>query len=93
MSIRIKVILPYLLLTLVVAVTGAYVVTKLVATSLSERLNNQLFEAARVVSDSFARQERQQIDSSLNVIYTRGVAEALVSADRAELKIEPCLSF
>ena len=85
MSIRIKVILPYLLLTLVVAVTGAYVVTRLVSTSLSERLNNQLFEAGRVVSDSFARQERQQIDASLNVIYTRGVAEALVDADRAEL--------
>ena len=33
MSIRFKVILPYLLLTLVVAVTGVYVVTRLVAGS------------------------------------------------------------
>jgi hypothetical protein len=46
-SIRFKVILPYLLLTLIVAVTGAYVVTRLVSNSLSERLSNQLLEAAR----------------------------------------------
>ena len=56
MSIRFKVILPYLLLTLIVAVTGAYVVTRLVSSSLSERLSNQLLEAGRVVSDEFARQ-------------------------------------
>ena len=37
MSIRFKVILPYLLLTLLVAVTGVYVVTRLVANSLNER--------------------------------------------------------
>ena len=50
MSIRFKVILPYLLLTLMVAATGAYVVTRLVSNSLTERLNNQLLEAGRVVS-------------------------------------------
>ena len=57
MSIRFKVILPYLLLTLIVAVTGAYVVTRLVSSSLGERLTNQLLEAARVVSGTMARQE------------------------------------
>jgi hypothetical protein len=58
-SIRFKVILPYLMLTLLVAVTGAYVVTRLVASSLEERLSNQLLEAGRVVSDSMARQGNQ----------------------------------
>ena len=56
MSIRFKVIIPYLLLTILVAITGAYVVTSLVSNSLSERLNNQLIEAGRIVSDDFARQ-------------------------------------
>ena len=85
MSIRIKVILPYLLLTLLVAITGAYVVTRLVTDSLSERLNNQLLEAGRVVSDNFARQEIQHIDNARIIIFTRGVAEALVNADHATL--------
>jgi signal transduction histidine kinase len=84
-SIRIKVILPYLLLTLIVAVTGAYVVTRLVTDSLSERLNNQLLEAGHIVSDDFARQELQHIDSARIVIFTRGVAKALRDADHPAL--------
>lgn len=77
MSIRFKVILPYLLLTLIVAVTGAYVVTRLVASSLSERLSNQLLESGRVVSNAMARQEIRQLDDARSVAYTRGLAEAL----------------
>ena len=56
-SIRIKVILPYLLLTLLVAITGAYVATRLVTESLMEGLNNQLLEAGQFVSDGFAERE------------------------------------
>jgi signal transduction histidine kinase len=84
-SIRIKVILPYLLLTLLVAITGAYVVTRLVTDSLSERLNNQLLAAGRVVSDEFARQELKHIEKARVIIFTRGVANALRQADNAAL--------
>ena len=85
MSIRFKVILPYLILTLLVAITGAYVVTNLVTDSLAERLNNQLLEAGRAVSDRFARLELQQIDDARIIVFTRGVAEALRDADRPVL--------
>ena len=85
MSIRYKVILPYLFLTLLVAITGAYVVTRLVTDSLSERLNNQLLEAGRVVSDNFARLELKHIDNARIIVFTRGVAEALRDADRPAL--------
>ncbi len=81
MSIRFKVILPYLILTLIVAVTGAYVVTRLVANSLSERLANQLLEAGRVVSDTMARQEVRHLESARIVAYTRGLGEALEAGD------------
>jgi signal transduction histidine kinase len=80
-SIRFKVILPYLLLTLIVAVTGAYVVTRLVANSLSERLANQLLEAGRVMSDTMARQEVRHLESARIVAYTRGLGEALEAGD------------
>ena len=85
MSIRLKVILPYLLLTLVVAATGVYVVTKLVQDSVRERLTNQLLEAGRVVSDDFARQEIKHVQDARIVAFTRGVAEALLVDDRAAL--------
>ena len=81
MSIRFKVILPYLLLTLIVAVTGAYVVTRLVSNSLSERLSNQLLEAGRVVSDTMAHQEIKQLENARIVAFTRGLSEALGRGD------------
>ena len=82
MSIRFKVILPYLLLTLLVAVTGVYVVTRLVAGSLNERLTNQLLEAGRVVSDAMARQEIKHVEAGRIVAFTRGLDEALLNTDR-----------
>jgi signal transduction histidine kinase len=81
MSIRLKVILPYLILTLVVAVIGVYVVTRLVASTLSERLTNQLLEAGRAVSDNFARQEGAHVDQARTVAFTQGLAEALQNSD------------
>ena len=81
MSIRIKVILPYLLLTLVVAITGVYVVTKLVASSLNERLTNQLLESGRVVSDGMARQETKHVQVARIVAFTRGLGTAMQQND------------
>jgi signal transduction histidine kinase len=83
LSIRFKVIFPYLILTIVVAITGVYVVTRLVASSLSERLTNQLLEAGRVVSDDIARQELSHVDTARIIAFTSGLAEAVQSGDRA----------
>jgi signal transduction histidine kinase len=87
LSIRFKVILPYLLLTLIVAVTGAYVVTRLVSSSLSERLSNQLLEAGRVVSDTMARQEIKHLEAARIVAYTRGLGDALRDGDVEQVSI------
>jgi signal transduction histidine kinase len=81
MSIRLKVILPYLLLTVVVAVIGVYVVTRLVSTTMRERLTNQLLEAGRVVSDNFVRQEIQHVDTARSIAFTVGLADALKRED------------
>lgn len=81
MSIRFKVILPYLLLTLIVAVTGAYIVTRLVSSSLSERLANQLVEAGRVLSDAMARQEIKHLESARIIAFTRGLGDTVQAGD------------
>lgn len=82
MSIRLKVILPYLILTVVVAMIGVYVVTRLVANSLSDRLTNQLLEAGHVVSDSFVRQESDQVDTARSIAFYEGVAQAVSEKDK-----------
>ena len=81
MSIRFKVILPYLLLTLIVVVTGAYVVTRLVSSSLNERLSNQLIESGHVVSDTMARQEIRHLEAARLIAFTRGLGEAVLAGD------------
>ena len=81
MSIRFKVILPYLLLTIIVAMTGAYVVTRLVSGSLSERLSNQLIEAGHVVSDMMARQEIKHLEAARLIAFTRGVGTAVMAGE------------
>ncbi|MBK6794915.1 MAG: HAMP domain-containing protein [Anaerolineales bacterium] len=82
MSIRLKVALPFLLLTVVVSVIGVYVVTRLVTGTLTERLTNQLLESGRVVSDSFIRQEGQHVKEAIRIIYTAGLADAVDNDDR-----------
>jgi signal transduction histidine kinase len=86
-SIRFKVILPYLLLTLIVAVTGAYVVTRLVASSLEERLSNQLLESGRVVSDQMVQLEYKHIESARVIAFTRGLGEALRAGDEEQISL------
>ena len=81
MSIRLKVALPYVLLTVLVSLIGAYVVTRLVAGTLTERLTNQLLEAGRVVSDSFVRQESHHVGEARRISFTAGLAVALANED------------
>ncbi|MBU0702296.1 MAG: HAMP domain-containing protein [Chloroflexi bacterium] len=85
LGIRSKIVLPYLILTLIVAIVGTYVVTTLVASSLDERLTNQLLDAGRTVSDSLVQQELDHIASARAVAFTVGLAEALEAGDRGSV--------
>ncbi len=80
-SISTKIILPYMLLTMIVAVMGIFVVTRLIAGTLEERFANQLIEAGRVVSDSLVRQEREHWETARGIAFTVGLAEALRDGD------------
>jgi hypothetical protein len=80
-SIRGKIVLPYLILTLLVITIGVYVVTNLVVSSLDERLDNQLLEAGRVVSDSMALWEISHLESARAIAFTVGLPEALDGGD------------
>jgi signal transduction histidine kinase len=85
-SIRFKVILPYLLLTIIVAVTGAYVVIRLVSSSLDERLTNELLDAGHIVSDEVTRQELKQVGAARLVAYTLGLSEALNAGNSDQVR-------
>lgn len=89
--VRGRIILPFAVLTLLLAVGGSYLVTNLVAGSLQERFDNQLVEAGRVVSDETVRTEQRQLSDVRAMSSTQGAAAAIESGDesRARTLLEP----
>jgi two-component system, NtrC family, sensor kinase len=81
-----KLIIPYVLLTLAIAMIGIYVVTRLVTSSLRERIANQLIEASQVASDGVVRKERAQLDNLRSLVFTEGVPQAMAKQDLPELQ-------
>ena len=85
-SLRAKLIIPYVVLTLMIAMVGVYVITRLVTSSLHERFVNQLLEASRVAGDGIVRQERTHLEDLRLMAFTEGVPEALVARDSQTLQ-------
>src|SRR5512139_1223693 len=76
-GLRRKLIIPYMLLTLLLAVVGTFVVTRLVASSIEERFTNRLKEASQVSVDSIARRERKHLENLRSMVYSTGAPEAV----------------
>jgi signal transduction histidine kinase len=84
-GLRRKLIIPYMLLTLLLAAVGTYVVTRLVASSIEERFINRLKDASQVSTDSIARRERKHLENLRSMVYTTGVPEAVAGQDINQL--------
>ena len=80
-SLRSKLIIPYVLLSLLLALVGVFVVSRLVASSWHERVSNQLYEASRVAADGIVRQERENLENLRLMVFSQGVAEAMAAQD------------
>jgi putative nucleotidyltransferase with HDIG domain len=89
--IRWKIVLPYAFLSIVLAVIGTYLVTRLVTGSLTERFDNQLAEAGRVTADAVVRQEREHLEIVRAVAFTEGVADSIRTGNEKSLEdlVEP----
>ena len=60
-------------------------VTRLVASSLEERLSNQLLESGRVVSDQMVQQEITHVDAARAIAFTRGLGDALRDGNETQV--------
>lgn len=85
-SIRGKIVIPYLFLTIGVAIVGIYVVITVVAGSLNERLDTHLIESGRAMLDDLGRTDKEQLKTAISLASTDGVAEALMTHDEAALE-------
>ncbi|MCD4672872.1 MAG: HAMP domain-containing protein [Anaerolineaceae bacterium] len=85
-SLQGKLIIPYMLLTIMLAMGGVFIVTRLVTSSIRERFVNQLFEASRVAAEGIVRQEKLHLENLRLMAYTTGVWEAVEQEDTARLQ-------
>lgn len=85
LSLRSKLIIPYVLLTLILASVGVFIVTRLVSSSIQERFDNQLAEASRVAADSLVRQEDDHLEVLRILAFMDGVPQSYLSGDVARL--------
>ncbi|UCF60592.1 MAG: HAMP domain-containing protein [Anaerolineaceae bacterium] len=85
-GLRAKLIVPYVLLTMVIAMVGVFIVTSLVTSSIRERFVNQLFEASRVVADGVVRHEKDHLEELRLMAFMEGVPEAISDRDADRLQ-------
>lgn len=80
-----KIILPYFLLTLLIAGVGTFALTSLFTSSLQDRINNQLIDAGTIVSEGIVRFEDERLQTVRAIAATEGVAEAIAAGDNEQL--------
>lgn len=85
--IRIKVILPYLFLALIIAMAGAYIVTQLIFDTIEERFTNQLIETGKITAEWIVKEEDRLLETLRLVIHTEGTWSALKDGDAEALRL------
>mgnify|MGYP000434755202 CR=1 FL=1 len=76
---RFRIIAPYLLLALVVAIAGTFFMARVFAERLHERLVSQLWVAGHQATDEVVYIERELLSSVRAIARTQGVADAVAA--------------
>jgi putative nucleotidyltransferase with HDIG domain len=84
--IRVKLTLPYLVLSLILAVAAAYLITQLVVENVKERFNKQLFESGKISSELIVGYEAQLLETQRLLANVEGVPAAILGNDPDTLR-------
>lgn len=85
-SIRIKIILPFLLIAIALAVAAGYMAWQVASDSIQERFVNQLIEVGKLSNEGMVRQEDQMLETLRLLANTNGVPQAIVNQDANALR-------
>lgn len=86
-NISTRITLPFLLTILIIAVIGAFIVTRLVAGNIQERLNTQLLDSAQAASNTVVEAERQIIAVLRLMSFTEGIAQNVRDRNTAGIDV------
>ncbi len=80
-----RIIGPFLLIVILIAGLGVFIVTNLVAGSIQERFSNQLVDSANSAANTIVDIEREYLATLRLMTFTDGIAESIISADSLDL--------
>lgn len=83
---RVKITLPFLILSVVLAIGAAFVITQIVFDTIDERFTNQLIESGKLTSESMVRQEDSLLRSLRLYSFTEGLGNAAGMGDIEKLR-------
>jgi putative nucleotidyltransferase with HDIG domain len=84
--IRAKITIPYLVLSLSLAVAAAYLITQLVVENLEERFSKQLFEAGKISSELIVSYESQLLETERLIANVEGLPQAIIANNPDEIR-------
>ncbi|HSB01366.1 MAG TPA: HD domain-containing phosphohydrolase [Anaerolineales bacterium] len=86
LSIRVKLTLPYVLLSLLVGLGGGVIVTRLMLESVDKRFERQLTETRILASELMVQEEDRLLETLRLISFTEGVPAAIVQRNPDEIK-------
>ena len=90
--IRFKITLPFLVLSLLIALASAYIISQVVFDSLEERYTNQLIEVGKLSSEWMVREEDRLLGTLRLLSFSDGISK-IMTTDQAELIREKTLGI
>lgn len=84
--IRLKLTVPYLVLSIVLAVAAAYIITQLIVENVEERFTKQLYEAGKISSELNVSYESQLLETERLLASVEGVSTAIEENDPDRLR-------
>lgn len=81
-----QITVPYVILAILVAAGGTYIITQVVVDSVEERFTNQLIDTTLLVKEGVVREEEAALESLRLVSHTMGVDAALESGNTSALR-------
>src|SRR5512143_1023380 len=85
LSIRVKLTLPYVRLSLLVGLGGGVIVTRLMLDSVDERFEKQLTETRILAAELMVHEEERLLESLRLLSFTQGVPAAIVKRNHDEI--------
>lgn len=87
LTLRTKIILPYMLVALVLAAGAALIGIRVTSDSIEERFINQLIEAGKIASEWMVREESRLLETQRSIAHANGIADAIAARDAEKLRM------